>query len=158
MSRHRLDIGYHRIEAYDIAHLGGSNAVGVMVAAENGELKRSDYRKFKVRNADDDLANLREVLERRLARDEWPKPDLIVIDGGVNQLNVAKKVLTKAKIIIPIVSVVKDERHHPKAILGNDHLTFAVRRLIFLLNHETHRFATAFHRHRRNNLGTLPLY
>jgi excinuclease UvrABC nuclease subunit len=138
-----------RIEAYDIAYLGGSNAVGVMVVMEDGELKPSDHRKFKVKNGGDDLANLREVLERRLAHHEWPRPDLIVVDGGVNQLNTAKNILAKTKIAIPVVSVVKDERHKPKEILSDQKLLPDQRRLILLLNHEAHRFAITFHRHRR---------
>ncbi len=84
MSRRRLDMNLDmnfRVEAYDIAHLGGASAVGVMVVAEGGELKKEDYRKFKVNYGADDLANLREVLERRLAHREWLKPDLIVVDG-----------------------------------------------------------------------------
>ena len=140
---------WFRIEAYDIAHLGGSNAVGVMVVAEAGELKKDDYRKFKVSHGADDLANLREVLERRLAHPEWPRPDLIVVDGGVNQLNIAKNILIKAKITIPVVAVVKNEHHRPKNLFGGQKLSFDQRRLIFLLNHEAHRFAITFHRHRR---------
>ena len=140
---------WFRIEAYDIAHLGGSNAVGVMVVAEAGELKQDDYRKFKVSHGADDLANLREVLERRLAHPEWPRPDLIVVDGGVNQLNIAKNILIKAKITIPVVAVVKNEHHRPKDLFGGQKLSFDQRRLIFLLNHEAHRFAITFHRHRR---------
>jgi len=155
MSRQRLDmndIGYNRIEAYDIAHLDGSNAVGVMVVMEDGELKPNDYRKFKVSHGGNDLANLCEVLKRRLAHQEWPKPDLIVIDGEVNQLNTAKNVLAEVKIIIPVVSVMKDEHHQPKEILGNQKLLPNQRRLIFLLNHEAHRFAISFHRYRRRKI------
>lgn len=152
MSRSNLDINCRRIEAYDIAHLGGSNAVGVMVVTEDGELKRSGYRKFKVSHGADDLANLREVLERRLAHLKWPKPNLIIVDGGLNQLSVVKNLLAKAKIIIPIVSVVKDEHHRPKSILGDQNLIADKRRLIFLVNHEAHRFAIAFHRHRRGKI------
>ena len=155
MSRSNLDkrnVIYNRIEAYDIAHLAASHAVGVMVVAENGELKKSDYRKFKVAHGADDLANLREVLERRLAHHEWPKPDLIVVDGGVNQLNLAKSILAEAKITVPIVSVVKDDRHRPKFILGQQKLSPDQRRLIFLINHAAHRFAIAFHRHRRRKI------
>ncbi|MFH1170037.1 MAG: GIY-YIG nuclease family protein [Candidatus Vogelbacteria bacterium] len=157
MSRLSLDMNsldmkgadYHRIEAYDIAHLGGSHAVGVMVVAEDGELKKSDYRKFKVNHGGDDLANLREVLERRLVHTEWPRPDLIVVDGGVNQFDLAQKVLTENKITIPIVAGVKDKKHKPKEILSNQKLSPDQHRLIFLINHEAHRFAITFHRHRR---------
>lgn len=152
MSRFNLDMNYRRIEAYDVAHLSGGAAVGGMVVVENGELQPSAYRKFKVNHGADDLANLHEVLERRLTHDEWPRPNLIVVDGGVNQLNIAKIILTKEKITIPIVSVVKDERHRPKSILGRQKLSPDQRRLIILINHEAHRFALAFHRHRRRRI------
>ena len=143
-----------RVEAYDIAHLAGGAAVGAMVVAEGGELRPSAYRKFKVAHGADDLANLREVLERRLTHHDWPRPDLIVVDGGANQLNAAKNVLAGAKIVIPVISVAKDERHQPKDILGAGklNLTPAGRRLILLLNHEAHRFALAFHRHRQRKI------
>ncbi|MEK7622162.1 MAG: hypothetical protein AAB415_03200 [Patescibacteria group bacterium] len=141
--RRRIDM---RLEAYDIAHLGGSAAVGVVVAVEAGELKKSDYRKFKVGHGGDDLANLREVLERRFTHDEWPPPDLIVIDGGSNQLSLAKTVLVKMKVTAPVVAVVKDTRHRPRDILGDDKLSADTRRLILLANHEAHRFAITCHR------------
>jgi len=150
----KLDVPPARIEAYDVAHLAGGSAVGVMVVAENGELTKSEYRKFKVGHRADDLANLREVLERRLTHHEWPSPDLLVVDGGLNQLNAIKTVLTKAKIVIPIVAVVKDERHRPKQILGlpGTPLNVEERRLIFLLDAEAHRFAISYHRQRRKKL------
>lgn len=138
-----------RIEAYDIAHLSGGNAVGVMAVADGDGFKKSEYRKFKVSHGADDLANLSEVLERRLAHHEWPKPDLIVIDGGTNQLNVAKNVLIKAKIASRVVSVVKDKRHRPKSLLGDRKMICQYRALILRLNYEAHRFAIAFHRHRQ---------
>ncbi|HEY4476672.1 MAG TPA: UvrB/UvrC motif-containing protein [Candidatus Paceibacterota bacterium] len=154
MSRVTLDMSNinFRIEAYDIAHLGGSNAVGVMVVVEAGELERSGYRKFKVSHGADDLANLREILERRLAHREWPKPNLIVVDGGPNQLATIKNILAKSKTSIPVVSVVKDERHQPKGLLGDQKMIAKYRNLILQLNHEAHRFAIAFHRRRRKKL------
>ncbi len=149
-----LDVLPGRIEAYDIAHLSGGQAVGVMVVAGDSELKKSDYRKFKVGAAADDLANLGEVLERRLNHQEWSEPDLIVVDGGANQLAAARAVLAAAGRQIPVVAVMKDKHHRPTRILvrPGTHLTVNERRLIFLLNHEAHRFALAFHRHRRRKL------
>ena len=138
-----------RIEAYDVAHLAGSEAVGVMVVAENGEFKKSDYRKFKVTNGADDLANLRELLARRLTHADWPLPNLVVIDGGANQWRAARAVLTATNHKIPIVAVVKDEHHRPREIIGNPKARLAHRELILRLNHEAHRFAVAFHRHRQ---------
>ncbi len=143
-----------RIEAYDIAHLGGGSAVGVVVVASAGELSRGDYRKFKVAHGADDLANLREVLERRLAHAEWPSPDLIVVDGSWNQLTTAKNVLTNLNLTIPVVAVVKDERHRAAKLLvpPGTKLAPADRDLILRLNAESHRFAISFHRQRRSKI------
>ena len=137
-----------RIVSYDIAHLAGQAAVGGMTVMEDGELKKSDYRKFKVKRAGDDLANLREVLERRLAHTEWPQPNLIVVDGGPNQLKTIREVLAENKLKIPTVSVVKDERHKPKDILGDQKVVTPHRALILRLNHDTHNFAIRYHRQR----------
>jgi excinuclease UvrABC nuclease subunit len=136
----------HRIEAYDAAHLAGSNNVGVMVVMENGELKKSDYRKFKIQNTQgNDLGALKEMLERRLKHTEWPMPDLIVVDGNLNQVNVVKT-LTK----IPVVAVTKDDRHKAKALIGAEELVNKYQKEILRINSEAHRFAIAFHRQRRS--------
>src|SRR3989344_4107676 len=110
-----------RIESYDIAHMSGQNVVGVMTVVENGETKKSDYRKFKIRNDPgvNDTKALSEDLSRRLAHIEWKMPDLIVVDGGTAQKRVMERVLRSNLIQIPVVSVVKDERHKPKEILGD---------------------------------------
>jgi len=151
-----------RIEAYDIAHMGGKNMVGVMIVLENGEVEKSEYRKFKIKtqNNTNDTGALAEVLERRLAHKEWVFPNLIVVDGGVAQINVTKNILKKMGINIPVVSVVKDERHKPKAILlsprsdlkGAQGPTFVkkYKKEILLANSEAHRFAINYHKNMRN--------
>ena len=145
-----------RIEAYDIAHMGGKNMVGVMVVVEDGEPTKSEYKKFKIRTQSgaNDTGALAEVLERRLAHKEWAYPDLIVVDGGTAQLNAGQKVLEKLsasrRIKIPIVSVVKDERHKPKAIMGNGEFATKYKRAILLANSEAHKFAIAYHKKIRN--------
>lgn len=141
-----------RIEAYDIAHMGGKNMVGVMVVVEDGEVNKNEYRKFKIRTQNDanDTGALKEVLERRLAHTEWTYPALIVVDGGVAQINAAKKVLIKIKSNIPIVSVLKDEKHKPKAIMGDEKMGLKYKREILLTNSEAHRFAIAYHKKMRN--------
>jgi len=141
-----------RIEAYDIAHMGGKNMVGVMVVVEDGEVNKNEYRKFKIRTQNDanDTGALREVLERRLAHTEWAYPALIVVDGGVAQINIAKKVLNSIKSSISIVSVLKDEKHKPKAIMGDDKMGLKYKKEILLANSEAHRFAIAYHKKTRN--------
>lgn len=155
-------VSVSRIEAYDIAHMGGKNMVGVMVVVEDGEVAKGEYKKFKIRTQADanDTGALKEVLERRLAHTEWTYPNLIVVDGGIAQINTAKAVLNKLKINIPVVSVVKDEHHKPKNILFSRNLNLnkiqgltlinKYQKEILLANSESHRFAIAYHKNMRN--------
>jgi excinuclease ABC subunit C len=137
-----------RIEAYDIAHLSGKNMVGVMTVVENNKINKSEYKKFIIRTQDkaNDTGALREVLSRRFRHTEWGIPDLIVVDGNIAQINAAKKVLSLYKIVIPIVGVVKDEKHKAKAILGEEKIINKNKKLILLANFEAHRFAINFWR------------
>ncbi len=141
-----------RIEAYDIAHMSGKNMVGVMTVVENGEVNKSEYKKFKIRTQSDanDTGALKEVLERRLAHHEWQYPRLIVVDGSTAQMNTAKKVLATSGIEIPIVGVVKDERHRPKNIIGDKGYAKKYDKEILLANNEAHRFAINYHKNTRN--------
>lgn len=140
----------YRIEGYDIAHLSGQNTVGVMVVWEDGEINKSAYRKFKLRGASaskaDDIGNLKEILERRLRHTEWPLPNLIVIDGGKAQLNLAKKAVKASNFMIDVVSVVKDEHHQPREILGDKKIATEKGKEIILADSEAHRFAVKYHR------------
>jgi excinuclease ABC subunit C len=140
-----------RIESYDIAHLSGQNMVGVMTVVENGEARPSEYRKFKIREntGANDTKALSEILSRRLSHIEWPSADLIVVDGGVAQKNVMEKILRENSAQIPVVSVVKDEHHRPKQILG-DKKWLTREREILLSNAEAHRFAIGYHKKLRN--------
>lgn len=141
-----------RIEAYDVAHLQGQDMVGVMTVVEGGEMKRSDYRKFKIQSVTgpNDPAALREVLERRLHHVEWPYPQIIAVDGSTAQKNVAERTLRKRGLMIPVVAVVKDERHRPLRVLGPAALLKKHHDSILLANAEAHRFSITFHRERRN--------
>ncbi|MFT7558073.1 MAG: excinuclease ABC subunit C [Planctomycetota bacterium] len=140
-----------RIEAYDIAHMGGQNMVGVMVVLDGGVPDKSSYRKFIIRSVDraNDTAALTEVLVRRFRHDDWPAPDLVVVDGGEAQLRVGQEVVRTMGIEVPVVSVVKDERHKPKAIKGRKVLTEKHKDAILLANNESHRFALSFHVQKR---------
>ncbi len=147
--------GRTRVEAYDIAHLRGSAAVGVMVVVEDGLAVKSEYRKFKIKTAKggDDAGALREVLTRRLGHDDWPLPRLIVVDGAKPQLNAARSVLAQYGMAIPVVGVVKDEKHRPRRIDGDRELIKDREREILLANAEAHRFAIGYHRKKaRKNL------
>lgn len=141
-----------RIEAYDIAHLGGSNVVGVMVVSIGGEYSKNDYRKFKVsKEKNDDLRNLAEVFRRRLNHSEWAYPDLIVVDGNHMQVRVVESILKIYRIPIPVVAVTKDERHRASKIIGNSEIVVKFKKEILALNAEAHRFAIKYHRQRRSN-------
>jgi excinuclease ABC subunit C len=142
--------GVFRIEAYDVAHISGTNAVGVMTVVEDGELNKSQYRKFKIRiDKNDDTKNLKEVLSRRFGHPEWRLPNLVVVDGGKGQINAARQILDESGLeMISIVSVVKDERHKAREILGL--VDQAHTRAILLANSEAHRFAIGYHRKLRS--------
>lgn len=134
-----------RIEAYDIAHMGGKSTVGVMVVVEDGELNKSQYRKFKIRvDKNDDVNNLREVIRRRLNHPEWDMPQIAVVDGGIAQLNAAKEEFEDRGV--EVVSVVKDMRHKASEILGDKDAIEKWSKSILLANADAHRFAIGYHR------------
>jgi excinuclease ABC subunit C len=137
-----------RIEAYDIAHMAGKDMVGVMTVLEGGESQKSEYRKFKITSLTDanDPAALREVLTRRLAHPEWPFPHIIVVDGNTIQKNAAERVLRNHDVMIPVVAVVKDDRHKASRLLGAKSLLDTHRLEILHANAEAHRFAITYYR------------
>lgn len=142
-----------RIESYDVAHMSGKNVVGVMTVVEDGEINKSEYRKFKIKEDPgvNDTKALKEVLSRRLAHIEWRFPNLIVVDGGVAQKRAIEKILQDNGVRIPVVSVVKDDRHKPKEILG-DKKWLKYEREILLSNSEAHRYAIGFHKKLREKI------
>lgn len=138
-----------RIEAYDVAHTTGAETVGVMAVVEDGEPVRSEYRMFKIRTvANNDTAALSEMLARRLAHPEWPLPRVVAVDGGTAQVNAARRVFEKAGIGIPVIGVVKDARHKPERLVGDDTAIRIHERALLLANSEAHRFAISYHRKR----------
>ena len=147
-----------RIESYDIAHIGNTDTVGVMTVVENGAPSKGQYRKFTIKNPENkgDTAALRELLERRLGHPEWPFPRLIVVDGAKAQLNAAMKVLEENGYQIPVVGVVKNERHQPRKLIGAVGQVKQYEHDILLANSEAHRFALAFHKQKRrkSSLGS----
>jgi len=137
-----------RIEAYDIAHLAGEDMVGAMTVIEGMEPKKSEYRKFKIKtltNANDPAA-LAEILDRRLFHSEWILPQIVVVDGSTAQKNVAEKILKKHHQTIPVVAVVKDDRHKASYLIGPKNLLLLYKLDILFANDEAHRFAINFFR------------
>lgn len=144
-----------RIESYDVAHTSGTHVVGVMTVVESGEISKNEYRMFKIKGDGskrfvNDTAALAEMLERRFGHPEWAFPKLIVVDGSTAQQNAAKRVLDDLGIMIPIVSVVKDERHRPLRIMGDPAIVQKHDQSIILANSEAHRFAVSYHRRKRS--------
>ncbi len=158
--RPRTQIMTHsiRIEAYDIAHLSGTNTAGAMVVWQDGEMDKSKYKKFKLKGSKakqvDDLANLREILERRLAHTEWPYPDVIVVDGNQVQVNVADSVVRNRTALnrAQIIAVTKNDRHKVGKLIGDSAIIRDYRKAIILANSEAHRFALFYHRKLRGRL------
>ncbi len=145
-------ISVFRIEAYDVAHMSGKNMVGVMTVLENGIPAKKEYKKFIVRTQanSNDTGALEEILSRRFRHMEWGIPDLIVVDGSVAQENIAKQVLDRYQISIPVVAVVKDERHKAREIRGDKTIVSKYKDAILLVNSEAHRFAITFHKLKRS--------
>jgi excinuclease ABC subunit C len=149
-----------RIECFDISHTQGSDVVASMVVWENDRMKKSDYRKFIIRQApsNDDVASLREVVTRRFRRlrEEKKKfPDLVLIDGGVGQLHAAAQALESLEIINqPLASIAKKEEilfvlgRESEPIVVDRHSP--ILRMIQMIRDEAHRFAVTFHRTRRS--------
>ena len=138
-----------RIEAYDIAHTGGTETVGVFTVVEDSQPVKGAYRKFKIRGfTNNDSGALGEVLSRRFLHPEWSYPRLLVVDGHTAQMNTAKKILANAGIMIPVIGVVKNERHQPERLVGPRAIIEKHERDILLANNEAHRYAINWHRKR----------
>ena len=164
-----------RIEAYDISNIQGVDSVGTMVVFENGKAKNSDYRRFKIKSVKgpNDYESMREILSRRFAHGleevnkikernlEYSKgkfcifPDLIMMDGGKGQVNIALEVLKDFGIEIPVCGLVKDDKHRTRGIIFNNE-EILIRRgsglmnLITRVQDEVHRYAITYHRSLRD--------
>ena len=161
--------GVRRIEAYDISNTSGVESVGSMVVYEDGRPKRSDYRKFKIRTVQgpNDYASMREVLTRRFShglremeelKDQEEElgsftrfPDLIMMDGGRGQVNIALEVLGELGLSIPVCGMVKDDSHRTRGLYYENRELPIDRhsegfRLITRIQDEAHRFAIEYHR------------
>jgi excinuclease ABC subunit C len=156
-TKHTTSDAKMRVEAFDVAHTAGKETVGVMSVLVGGTPEKSAYRMFKIKGATagDDLGALTEVLERRFNHSEWGWPDLVVIDGGRMQLAAARRVLARSAPSVPLVSVVKNERHQPSHLLGDSTSRARLGKEILLANSEAHRFAVSFHRRRRDRILKL---
>ena len=147
----------NRLEAYDISHFAGKETFGAMVVFNNGMENKDEYRLFKIKNAppNDDLAALAEMIERRLKHQEWPFPDLIVIDGGRPQVLVVSRVLRNNNIKIPMLGISKLQNDKLIFPLGAkktfQELAEASKNVLLRARDEAHRFAN-FARKRRKRI------
>ncbi|MBQ1310540.1 MAG: excinuclease ABC subunit UvrC, partial [Blautia sp.] len=153
-----------RMEAYDISNISGYESVGSMVVYEKGKPKKSDYRKFRIKwvQGPNDYASMEEVLTRRFtheAQGEFDSfarlPDLILMDGGRGQVNIAEKVLEKLGLSIPVAGMVKDDNHRTRGLyFRNVEIPIDTSsegfRLITRIQDEAHRFAIEYHRSLRS--------
>jgi excinuclease ABC subunit C len=150
-----------RVEAYDISNISGQYAVGSMVVFSDGEPDKSQYRKFKIKTIEssNDVGMMAEVLFRRFRHAEWPKPDLILLDGGKGHLNMAEKVLRELNLEIPLIAVAKGpSRKNVKIQMTNDKSIskskfqknmqeiLKDKNLIQSIMNEAHRFAISYHK------------
>ena len=169
-----------RMEAFDISNISGFNSVGSMVVYEDGKPKKNDYRKFRIKTVDgpNDYASMREVLTRRFTHglEEQKKqeelvnktdgsgtvgkfakfPDLLMMDGGRGQVNIAEEVLLSLGISIPVCGMVKDDNHRTRGLyFQNEEIPISKSsegfKLITRIQDEAHRFAIEYHRSLRSN-------
>lgn len=142
-----------RIECYDNSNIQGTNPVASMVVTTDGEIDKSQYRKFTIKSVKgpDDFASMREIFTRRLKHTNWPYPDLFVVDGGKGQVSAAKEVLEKYNVEIPLIGLAKRMETIITADLEEIHIPKSSHalQLLMRLRDEAHRFAITFHRKRR---------
>ncbi len=156
----------HRIECYDISHIQGTNTVASMITFINGQSKKSEYKKFKIRTTEgkpDDFLSMKEVLTRRLKHlgdKNWDKPDLMIIDGGKGQLSSVMQIIEELGVTgIDVVSLAKKheevflpKKSDPVILPQNSSALFLFQRI----RDEAHRFAITYHRNLRSKTMTKP--
>ena len=151
----------HIIEAFDNSNLFGTFSVSAMVSFIDGSPSKKNYRKFKLSfDKNDDVGSMKEVMYRRYFRvlnEDLQKPDLIIVDGGNNQINAAKSILNDLNLNIKVIGVKKDNHHSPESIVDGDNYNIIkvdkksnVFRLLSRIDEEAHRFVISYHREIRS--------
>ena len=151
-----------RIECFDNSHINGDCAVAACIVWEKGKPKKDEYRLFKLdpKNGGDDYASMAEVMTRRYTRlkeECGQMPDLILVDGGKGQMSIARQVMEKLELEIPIAGLVKNSQHNTRGLIyGNDNLQVGIKpgselfRMLERIQDEVHRSAISFHRKSRS--------
>ena len=159
-----LDEAPERIEAYDISNIQGVESVGSMVVFEKGIPSKSNYRRFRIKTVEgpNDYKSMEEILERRINRGLGDgkqgfnkMPNLILIDGGKGQTNIAEEVINNFGLSIPVCGMIKDDRHLTKGLIFQNKeivlsKTDIVYKLVYRIQEEAHRFAIEYHRNLRD--------
>lgn len=152
------------LECYDISNLKDSHIVGAGITFEDGEFNKSKYRKYKIKwsNTQNDLMAMAEVISRRLNHiADLPLPDLFMIDGGINQVKAVKAVLTKMNVDVPVIGMIKDNKHRTRGIIDLNEKEIDLRdkkeykalfALVTKLQDEVHRFVITYHRSLRDKI------
>ena len=153
--------GIDSIECYDISNLRNDYIVGCMIRYENGKLNKSMYRKFKIKttSTQDDPKCMYEVLTRRLKHaKDWPLPDIILIDGAMNQLNAVKKAMEDVGESTNIYGMVKNDKHRTRGLIDEEGNEFdlsdkkKILNFLTFLQDEIHRFVITYHRQLRDSV------
>lgn len=136
----------HRIEGFDLSNISGTSAVGSMVVFTNGEPDKKEYRKFRIRSVigANDIAMMEEILRRRF-ENKWQKPDLVLVDGGIGQVNVAESILKEYELDIPVVGLAKGPERKRNDLVGKLPAGYDLATLIKVRD-EAHRFAIGYHK------------
>ncbi len=150
---------FGRIEGYDISNISGTSSVSSMVVFENGAPAKAEYRKFRIKSVmgSNDVASIRETLMRRF-RNNWRKPDLLLIDGGAPQVNAALQVVRHFELGIPVVGLAKGpDRKKDELICDHNNLEICKlcerhKDILVRVRDEAHRFAIAYHRKLRGRI------
>jgi excinuclease ABC subunit C len=148
---------FRRIEGYDISNISGASAVGAMVVFANGIPDKSQYRKFKIKTVKgaNDTGMLAEILRRRFNHPEWSFPDVVLVDGGITQVNAARNVMKELKLEIPVIGIAKGKERKRNDFLyplGMHKAVFETRDALIKVRDEAHRFAVKYHRKLREKL------
>lgn len=149
-----IDI-FGRIEGYDISNISGTSATGSMVVFENDKPNKNEYRKFKIKtlSVPNDVGMMRETMARRLKHaDDWPLPDIILVDGGWGQINAVREILAEKKIKIPVLGIAKGfDRKQDRLIADKDNpelvrVAELHKDILLRVRDEAHRFAQSYHK------------
>lgn len=159
-----LETNIESIEAYDISNLRNDYIVGAGICFEGNKLNKNKYRKFKIKGitSQNDVYAIGEVIKRRISHiDTWGQPDLICIDGGKNQVNMAKEIIKKYKLDIPVIGMIKDDKHRTRGIIDLNGNEVDLRKkpeykrvfnFLTFIQDEVHRFVITYHRKLRDSI------